>query len=79
MGFFSQLANVVAPFHIIAKELTALRELYEAELASREKPVYRITESPGRNDTEVTYGDEDKEKSPLRRLMEGMSPELDDD
>lgn len=81
------LLSIFAPFALIASELaklrkeaTAIRELYEAELAAREKPVYRITEEPGRSDTEVSFaGEEPKEKSALRRLLDGDRENEDDE
>jgi hypothetical protein len=48
-------ASVGAPLGTIARELTILRELYEAELSAREHPIYRVTEKPRKDDTEVTY------------------------
>lgn len=65
-----KLLEMLAPFAVIARELTAIRELYEAELATRDKPIYRVTEAPSKYDTEVTYGEEKPKKgSILSRLM----------
>ena len=76
---FSKLAEFINPLHTIAKELTAIRELYEAELATRDKPIYRITEDPQEGDTVVMYtGDEPKAKSALRRLLEGLGDEAEE-
>jgi hypothetical protein len=73
-----KLLDYLAPFQVIARELTALRELYEAELA--EKHIYRVTEAPGKSDTEILWGDEDvKPKSVLKRILEGLEPEDDED
>ena len=75
-----KLIEVLAPFAVIARELTAIRELYEAELAAREKPIYRITETPGKSDTEVIWDEGDiMPKSKLRKLMEGLQATDDDD
>jgi hypothetical protein len=74
---FKKLLELVAPFSLIAKELAAIRELYEAECAKR--GIYLITESPKKGDTEVFYGDEIKEKSSLRKMMEGLSTVPDDE
>lgn len=51
------------PLPEIAKEIRLLRELYELDLASRTPPILRITEKPGRNDTEVSYAGIPEEKS----------------
>jgi hypothetical protein len=40
---------------VIADEISILRELYEMELAARQPPIWRVTESPGPSDTEVLY------------------------
>lgn len=63
--------TLVAPFAVIARELTSLRELYEADLAARDKPVYRVTQDPSSSDTEVTYSGEEKPRTPLQRLLQG--------
>ena len=49
------LLALFRPFATIARELRFLRELYEADLGSREKPIYRLTEQASRRDTEVLY------------------------
>lgn len=55
------LLSLVRPFGNIARELRIIRELYEADLASRQTPIYRVTESPSKLDTEISYaGVEDK-------------------
>ena len=67
---FKKLVSLLAPFYTIAQELTAIRELYEAELAARDKPIFRITESPSESDTVVMWGEKDnKDKSGLRKLL----------
>ena len=43
----------LAPLRVVASELTAIRELYEAELALHDPPIYRVTEKPKSSDTEV--------------------------
>jgi len=52
------LLSFLRPLPQIAAELRLLRELYELELSSREKPIYRLTEKPSKRDTEVLYGEE---------------------
>lgn len=76
-----QLLGLLVPFSVIARELTALRELYEAELASRPTPIYRVTEAPSRGDTEVTFtSDQDKVKpSAIKRLLFGDEGEDDEE
>ena len=56
------LLAIFRPLHIIAKELTTIRELYELELSeryvpdqSKHLPLIRITEKPKKGDVEVTY------------------------
>ncbi len=58
------------PFAAIARELAIIRELYEMDLANRTPPLIRCTEAPGKNDTTVTYADEDEKKSERERLSE---------
>jgi len=54
------LRLIFAPLGVIARELMIIRELYEADLAQRENPIYRVTEQPKETDTTVTYaGDVD--------------------
>jgi hypothetical protein len=53
-----------APFAAISSELRIIRELMELELASRHPPIIRITESPSKNDTTVSYdGDKDDKRA----------------
>lgn len=55
-----QLLEFLAPFTSIARDLKRIADLYELELGAREHPVYLVTETPRKNDTEVTYsGDEE--------------------
>lgn len=49
------LLDYLLPLKQIAEELRTLRLLYEADLASREKPVVLATERPRKSDTEVSY------------------------
>ncbi len=74
-----RLLELFAPFTVIAKELTAIRELMEADLASREKPVYRVTEAPSKYDTEVTYAGEEPKKNAMARLLFGEEYDPDED
>lgn len=55
------LLAIFRPMKMIAEELHTLRQLYELDLASRQPPIYRLTEQPNKRDTEVSYagiGDE---------------------
>lgn len=62
---------LLRPLSAIARELRALRELYELELAQRDPPIVRHTEQPADTDTEVTY-DEFKDSRPKwKRWLEG--------
>lgn len=55
------LLAFVRPLHVIASELKILRQLYEADLDSRDPPIYRVTEKPHKSDTEVSYMGVDEE------------------
>jgi hypothetical protein len=62
------LANIFTPLAVIAKEMTTMRELYELDLAQRN--IYRITEAPGKNDTQVFYSDQPvKVRTALQKAM----------
>jgi len=65
----------------IARELSIIRELYELELATHKPPIWRITESPGKGDTEVFYTGEEpsKKKSALEKAEELLGIRSDDD
>jgi hypothetical protein len=65
-----RFTELFTPFAVIARELTHLRQLYEAELLSRKPPVYLLTEKPKDSDTEVYYGEEDEHKSRLREMLD---------
>lgn len=70
----------MAPFSQIARELTIMRELYELDLASRNPPIIRITESPSEGDTEVTYtGEQVKAKRTAATILFGEEEEEDDE
>ena len=74
-----RFTELFTPFAVIARELTQLRMLYEAELAARKPPIYLLTEKPRENDTEVFYGEEDEHKSKLRELMDEWNNVPDED
>ena len=71
------LLSLLRPLPVIARELTALRELYESELASRQPPVYRLTEKPSKNDTEVSYAGIERRESLLERWQLDVGEEDD--
>lgn len=54
-SIFMPLFGIASSLHLIAKELVIMRELYEADLMSRDVPVMRITQKPRESDTEVSY------------------------
>lgn len=63
LGLGRKIAAIFHPFAVIASELQIIRELYELELASRPVPIRRVTETPSKDDTEVSYvGDDPKRK-----------------
>lgn len=68
-----EILDHLAPFAVIARELTTLRELYEMELASRNPPLIRITESPDVKDTEVYYTGEDEEKRKPSAMLDMLN------
>ena len=47
--------DFVLPLRAIAVELKIIRELYEADLLSRDEPIRRVTEKPKKTDTTVSY------------------------
>lgn len=53
----------------IAEELRTIRKLYEAELATREKPVYLVTEKPSRKDTTVFMPGMEDEQPAFKRWL----------
>jgi len=58
---FRLLRAFFRPMKVIAEELKIIRQLYELDLASRERPIFRQTETPTKGDTTVTYaGVEDR-------------------
>ena len=61
------LLSIFRPLGVIAKELTILRQLYEADLAAREQPIYRVTEKPTKDDTVVTYAGVSDERPKHKR------------
>lgn len=58
--FASRLQQLLHPFASIAQSLAIICELYELELSERKPPIRRVTETPSRNDTEVTYAGVDE-------------------
>jgi hypothetical protein len=56
-----KLLQFLVPLRVIAKELTAIRELYEME--QNDKGFHRVTEEPSEDDTEVIYEAQPKRKS----------------
>jgi len=73
-----QLLMFFRPLRVIASELTVIRQLLELELASRDPPIVRITESPRADDTTVSYqGIEDRR--PKHKRWEPVEGEEMDD
>jgi hypothetical protein len=67
--------QVLRPFRTIAQELTKLRQLYEADLASRTPPVYLVTESPNVRNTEVSYQGVTEDRPLWKRLWSPGDPD----
>lgn len=74
-NFFHKVGDILTPLSVIASELRVLRELYELDLSSRTPPIIRVTESPGSNDTVVTYDEVPEDKSKLQDLIEEWEAE----
>lgn len=72
-----KILEILNPLQTIAAELKIIRELYEADLMSRDKPIWRTTEKPRKDDTEVTYGGV-KEKPPAYKRWFQSDEEEDD-
>jgi hypothetical protein len=80
-----RLSELFLPFASIAQELRVMNELKELELANRIDPrtgqlapIYRVTETPGRKDTEVTFmGDEESNRE--RSVQEVLANALEGD
>lgn len=51
------LLSLLRPLSRLADEIRIIRELYEQDLASRDNPIYRVTQSPSKEDTEISYSD----------------------
>ena len=56
--------DYIVPLKQIAEELRIIRELYEEELSTRPKelggPIYRVTEKPSKQDTQVFMPDDEE-------------------
>jgi hypothetical protein len=77
---WNRVIEAFFPLTTIAKELTAIRELYELDLGSRRPPVYRVTETPGKSDTSVTYTDDEvKSRNALHKVMATVMGQIEDD
>lgn len=71
------LLSIFRPLGVIAKELTIIRQLYEADLAAREQPIYRITEKATKDDTMVTYAGVSDERPKHKRWFDSGEGEED--
>jgi len=79
--FLFPIRGIALELKGIHEELSIVRELYELELAARKPPIWRITESPSKGDTEVFYTGEEpsKKKSALEKAEELLGIRSDDD
>jgi hypothetical protein len=86
--FRRALARIYAlflPFATIARELQILRELYELELAAHTDrfgnpdPIRRVTETPGRRDTIVTYAGDDEKSRAVDEVLENALDDEEDE
>ena len=67
---WKKFVDLLSPFTVIARELTKIASLYEADLAARTPSIVLVTEKPGKSDTEVTYMGEEPKKSLKERMAE---------
>ena len=72
------LLALFRPLTTIARELAIIRELWELELASRQPPIYRVTERPSKRDTEVTYSGVTDKRPAYKRGFEADEEEDDE-
>lgn len=75
-----RLLRLFRPLYSISRDLHRLTDLYELELASRNPPIVKYTESPSDSDTQITYGEEvdPVEKARLKYLqVTGQIPDED--
>ena len=73
---FKLLLSMLRPFAGIARELKIIRELMEADLASRH--IYRVTEKPSKKDTEITYAGVTDDRPLFKRWFDVDDVEEDD-
>lgn len=73
------LLAIFRPLAAIAKELRIIRELYEADLESRQPPIYRVTEKPSKRDTEVSYAGVTDERPVYKKWFGPADVEEDED
>ena len=77
-----RIGRVLHPFHSIARSLAIIAELYELELAARVDPktgqiapIRRVTEAPGRGDTEVLWTEIDERKVKVDIFQDALEDE----
>ena len=73
--------DFVLPLRAIAVELKIIRELYEADLLSRDEPIRRVTEKPKRTDTTVGYAGvlDERPKHKLGGWFSGEANSMEDE
>ncbi len=76
---FRALLAIFRPMKQIADELRILRQLYEADLESRQPPIYRLTETPSKRDTEVSYAGVRDERPIYKKWFGPADVEEDED
>jgi hypothetical protein len=59
---FAPLPSIAKSMQGIHEELSYIRQLHETELATRNPPIYRITELPNPNNVEISYTDDPPRK-----------------
>ena len=80
IGILTEVLRPLNSLRIIAQELSAIRELYELELAARERPIYRTTEQAKKSDTEVSYaGMPVAKKSSWKWLAQAEDDEIEEE
>ncbi len=73
------LLAIFRPMKQIADELRIIRQLYEAELESRQPPIYRITEAPSKRNVEISYTGVADERPMYKRWFGAADVEEDED
>lgn len=78
MRFLLAILRPLNALTVIARELTTLRRLYEADLMQRDPPIWLVSEKPRKGDTEVSYMDAEEPRKRKWKRLEVDNSELED-